>query len=254
MSKITFAHRNLADAGTVAASSEVKSLPAAFLQDPDITKVWRSLNVHSASLVVDIGQAAECGVVMLANANVSTIATIRIEAAASAAFTTLLFDSGTGTVALATRNGLVVSYFQPVAARYWRITITDLLVSYIEAGRLFLGAWRELRYNFKLPAKAVVDDPSASTRSYGGQISTDRRRQTLGVELDLNLIEQEALEYWPDIVWWCGSAGDLLMTLDRDRPNPTDVSIWGLLQQPLQLPTQVAFNLFTCSFRLMERI
>ena len=254
MSKITFAHRNLADAGSIVASSALPNLPAAFLQDPDITKVWRSAAAAPLTLTVDLGQAALAGVVMLANCNIASSATIRVEASDAADFSSTALDTGTLGISLAARNGLAVAYFAPTSARYWRITITDPLVAYVEAGRLFLGAWRELRYNYQLKNRSITSSVSIATESYGRQTWVDRRRQRTGVAMQLWLTPDEALYFWPDLLWWCDTAIDCLITLDRDQSNPAEVSLWGLLQAPLEDVEQTYPNLLSTSFRLMERI
>jgi len=211
-------HNNAVDRAVIAASSEVAAMPVVNLQDLQRTVVWRSSVTGSQN--IDITLAADEDQVQafsLVDHNLTLSGTVQIQAWNDALGgldrvlnTTLqpyqpvygydanLYGEGLFGGYDIYINGLSIAdareVLRPIltsqiapalSARYWRITINDISLSYYQAGRIYLGpAWQPAT-NFSWGAKKSRDSRTRRRESRGGQFySNPQTNRTL---IDFNL-------------------------------------------------------------------
>ena len=289
MSKITFAWWNLADKFPPAVSSAKPSLPAKFLNTPDITQKWRSNGDNSVTITLAFGTAMAVGVVALINTNLSEGATIRITTADGVAVPVpgsgpielnlidlgsdgLLYtgtandyivwrptvtgtggtDSGLLPVKLDRRTGNLIAWFPQIVTTGIELVITDHSVDYIEAGRLVVAGWDELSYNFQFGSQELMSDVSPVTESLGRQTWVDQRPERDGWQFNLQFTSVEAQRF-RQMIRWLRSSKDMLVCIDRDDDNPAEMTMWALIQQPLPSLVTSAPNYWTASMQVLER-
>lgn len=190
------------DAATLAASTAASGYPATNVQDKLRKRCWRTTDVSGETLTIDMGEAVYCNALALINHNLTCSGAITIEASNLASFATLLLDQdedacheiigyGEGGYGMAGYGGAIPEALRPiydpepvrviyldeaVAARYWRITLTDAgnSAGYLEVGRIFLCLYEEFSRLISYDSEYGGLDESQSMRSLGGQLWIDR--------------------------------------------------------------------------------
>lgn len=286
MSNLILAYNNRADTpATLSGGSWLSALPLANLQDRVFAHVARSTDdaLASTKFDLDLSQTRNIRALALANHNASTQATWRVRAADDAAFTAVAYDSGWVDVwpdayaigfpewedssfwdykptadERAAFTPLAIRILpQRLAARYWRVEISDVdnPDGYIEIGRLFLAdAWQpEINAAYGAQTGYVTDTLVES--SLGGTDYFDARpnrrvaRFVLGaMTLDTGLARAF------DLTRTSGISGEVLLVFD---PDDTTHGIWrsflGRLRElsPLEYPFP---DLHSMAFEILETL
>src|SRR5262249_17409855 len=140
------------DAATLAASSQVATLPVTNLQSMPPKRKWRASGAAAEYIELDFGTGVAANGLALIGHNLTGSATIRVRGKATYPVTiSPAVDTGSVSAWPASGKPTVArwpQYFSWVAwtsigtLRYWRIDIADGTNSagYIEAGRLMLGS------------------------------------------------------------------------------------------------------------------
>lgn len=119
-----FSWINAIDGGIVAAGDQVTTLPASYLQDPKIQKVWRSGVSTSTYVTVDLRAPVALGVVGLFGMNLAATDTVRIRLSNVALGSSELLDTGVQACnAVTGYNQYVYIPATPITVRYIRIDI-----------------------------------------------------------------------------------------------------------------------------------
>ena len=184
MGNAAFAYDNLADADatTITASDALALAPASRLTDPHVARTWR-VNDDEATLTIDLGSsvsfAADELTIMLAGINLTTDGTTRVRVSNTDPTGVLgeQYDSGSATGRVNERYGYLIALVTAaVTARYILINLSETGLSYIEAGRLFIGERNEVAINFDLGWSRQAMRRSRDTDGVDGQTFVDLRR------------------------------------------------------------------------------
>lgn len=264
------------DAATIAASSEVATLPVANVQAMDPKKVWRAEGT-TEYLTLAFDEPVTADMLVINRTNLSDMATIRIRGAVAEADVTAspLFDTGYRSPWPSTGRGTLRSWqaylgavdFSDVntsAMQYYRIDFLDpgSTAGYVEVGRLALGpAWRPST-NFDFGGKALARiSKDVQTETDYNQIFTDRRPSARRIELQIAALNAiEVKRGIAEITRLRGLWGDVFVLLD---PAAADVdfqllSMQGVFTAPQEHQIVPAFDpdgyLLTVQFMMREVI
>lgn len=133
-------YSNQIDTAGLSGGSWHASYPLTNLQTRNLGEKARTTNALAASSVLnlDLGSAQTIGVVALVAHNLSAAATVRIQGSSAADQSVALYDS---TALVYSGSDYAMALPTPVAARYWRISISDTSnpAGYVQMGRVFCG-------------------------------------------------------------------------------------------------------------------
>jgi hypothetical protein len=258
MSNAAIAHTNLADLGSVTASSSVALMPPSRLLDPHVARKWRSASATGQNLTFDLGSLKLFDTVAIVGTNLTAGGTtqLRVSGTDATALGSLLYDSGAATGRVDPSYGYLI-FLMPssVSGRYVRVDLSDAALSYVEAGRAFIGRRTQLSSNFTPGWTRGWVDRSRRTESRGGQIYVDRNTTYRTLELSfemLTLTERDGI--LEDIDRLSGERDDILMLTNPASTNLGRDSVWGLIDgnQPVVQPYVV--DRFNKSYRIRERL
>lgn len=214
-------YENLADAGTLSASSQVATLPVTKLQDHQRTMTWQATGCADEYVDLACNGDNYAAAIALVNHNLSGTAQLVITAGSSPGASDLgtyelevwpaLFGAGEGApgehgaggalsddeITLMYTDPVTVAYFGPVAAPFYRARLLDPdnQAGYVRAGRLFLGPYLELPQVFDWGYSPQRVSLSKKTYSDWGNRWVDRRRWRRSVPLDFKRLPT-------DVVMW----------------------------------------------------
>lgn len=229
---------NLADDGSLTASPSASLMPVSLLQNPHVSKVWRSIT-SPHYVICDLGFSASIDVVALFGMTASANSSVRVRASSSDPTVTssLDFDSGTiddGDPEFDTRYGsLIYLRGTPVTTRYVRIDITEFSLTYVGAGKILIGLKEVFTYNFAPGARRGWTDRSRREESPGGQtlIFPDNKYRTFEVNFDwVPKDQQDGL--WETLGRLNGNSEPVLFMLDTDSDKLPMHSVYGLVISP----------------------
>lgn len=250
---------NLADGGSVTASSEIAGMEASKLQNPNvIDDLWRSTS-NAEQLTLDLAGNRTLDTVVVLGLNLTLTATIRARVSTSAGgvssgdlwdltydLSNAEFDPDYG--------GFVLLLPASVSARYVRFDIADTSLAYIEAGRLVVGARTQLSYNFAPGSHFDWSDPSIVQKSKGQQTLIWQRPGFRSASIDIPWVSNA--QRWgliETIGRVNGRHSDILMVLDPGADNLPQWTIWGLLtDMPASVFTAIP-DLFSKQLQIEER-
>lgn len=259
MANAAIAYRNLADDGTVSASTAEPAMPVSRLQNEHVGKRWRS-TAEPGYVILDLGSSMSIDTIALLGMTAAAGASCQVRASASDATVTgsLSFDSGSlsdGGAYFDTDYGaLVYIRSSPVSTRYVRIDITDTPASYVEAGRLFVGLREAFTYNFAPGAGVTWADRSRKTISAGGQTLIFPDNKVRSVDLNFEWVtaaQREGLIESIDRI--NGQSIDVLMILDTDSDSLPRDTIFGLISAPAPNLYSPIADIFSRAYRIEER-
>ena len=181
MANLIIGYPNRIDSATLSGGSWEASLPLNNLKDRRLAKVARSVDALAASTKFDIDLTTDRAIklICLVKNNLSLDATYRIYGSTVSNFATTVYDSGSSEVWQAIYNttdleweddnywdgkptaeyladlsttstlNLIHILNQPIAARYWRVEITDTTNAdgYVEIGRVFIASQWQVTNN-----------------------------------------------------------------------------------------------------------
>lgn len=125
---------------TLTASSEVVELPAENIQDPRVSKQWRTTGDTDEYIVIDAGAGntlTPSSAVVLGH-NLTNASTVKIQGNATDSWGSPTIDE-----TFTYNAGTMIEYFTGSALRYWRFHFADSANpdTYIQIGRLILGVY-----------------------------------------------------------------------------------------------------------------
>jgi hypothetical protein len=237
MSNLRILYRNLADAATLGASpAMVSTLPVTNLQVTGRAKVARTTSTADQALTGDWGSAQPVNGVVLWRHNLTETATWRVRLYAGANQTgTLLYDSGglagammplgdlrwgVDPLGATLHRGWTVAYqavlWTPtVQARSFRIDLSDAgnPAGYLQAARLFIGAYWSPVQNFDYGASLAWLDDSELIRTDGGSLRTLIRATSRQLGFSLSQMDAADRGAFTDIIREVGKATELFVSL-----------------------------------------
>lgn len=259
MANAAIVYQNLADSGSVSASTSETEMPVARLQNQHVGKRWRS-TAEPAYAIVDLGSSMSIDTVAMLGGTWGATAAAQVRGSTSVATvdSSLAFDSGSlaqGTSLDSDYGALIYLLSSPVTTRYVRVDITDTPASYVEAGRLVVGLREAFTYNFVPGAGIAWTDRSRKTKSAGGQtlIFPDNKFRTAELNFEwVTEAQREGLVESIDRV--NGQSTDVLLMLDTESDNLPRDSIFGLIDAPAATIFTGIPGIFSRSYRIEERL
>lgn len=265
MGNAAIAWVNLADAGTVRASTALTLTPAARLQDPHVARKWRAQGSAAEYVIVDLGALVPLDTVALLGVNLSAAGATRIRASDSdsSVVASILYDSDYGGPTAGRvdpRYGSLIHPLpSPVSARYVRVDLVEPALPYVEAGRVVVAARSQFSINFGFDWSRGWVDRSRKTEGRGGQIFVDADNAYRVLELSFDYLTQA--ERWAvleDVDRVNGEHADVLFLTDPASTNLGRDSVWGLVEGLSAVRQQRAWKAglpaYAKSFKIRERL
>jgi hypothetical protein len=228
---------------TLSASGSVLLAPPTVLRNPHVGKKWRD-NAASTWIAIDMGASFSISTIMLAGVSggnplfrvrLSNVSTSGVE----------LHDSGTisGVPYFDSDYGMFVYLLStPITARYVRVDISEVGVSYIEAGRWFVGPRDQFTINMQTPWTRTPIRGSVDVIGVGGQTYVDLRSGYWQTHASFEfLTEAEAYGFVEDISNAIINTGhrDLLWIKDPSSTNLSRDCIWGYPSENLEISQNI---------------
>lgn len=249
---------NKIDAATLSAGSAAAGLPVTNVQHAHLSRRWHmAAGVKSSYLLADLGSSIACAVLAVLGTNLTGAATYRLRASNTdvTAVAGELLDTGVVAGAAKTGYGAIYRPFAAVAARYWRLDLTDTSVAdHIEVGRVFLGpSWQpsiDLLYGWSI----TPTDPSRRAQSIGRQTHVDVLPQSRVLEFKLSFMD-EAEMYGNAfaLARANGLAKDVLAIPVETSAYLSEQAVFGLLVQSEPLVHE-AWQIYRMQYQIEERL
>jgi hypothetical protein len=225
------AYINLADLGSVSGANSLPLVPASRLQNIHVARKTRA-STNSEAYTFDLGANYSLDTVALigANSTITGFSRVRVSASDPTALTGTLYDSASIQGLIDPSYGSLVSLFTPVNGRYVRIDYSDAALSYMEAGRAFIGLRHQFEYNFTVGWSRSREDRSESLESEGGQTHTNVRNSRRVLDVNFEQLSDDEILMMEEIDRIHGTHGDVLFITDPTSLNLSRASIWGRLE------------------------
>lgn len=281
MANLMLGFPNLLDQATISGGSWQATLPLAHLQTRTLGKVARSADttIESTRFDLDLGKDRTIRALALANHNLSSVATLRITAAATADFAVPIYDSGTveawpvvyplesleweddnwwdGKYTAEEREGYTWTHVHILAAvvlaRYWRVEISDPTNTngYVQIGRPFIGPCWQPENNMSYGIGLQWETDTVTQRARSGAMYFERRTPRRVTRFTLeHMSENEALANALEIQRRAGIDAEVLYIYDpADTVHAIRRQFLARLRElsPIENPYcnghQTAFNL-----------
>ena len=169
---IRFCYTNYADSAVVSASSEATALPAANVQSMWRSKPWRSTGCASEWIKFDLGAAKNILAVILTGHNLTSAATVHVQANASDVWTSPSVD----VVIPWSARDLVYLWTANQSYQWWRITFADAANpdGFISLGRAYVGLAPAPERQFSSHSRQPVDPTVISPSTDGAETFDDK--------------------------------------------------------------------------------
>jgi hypothetical protein len=252
---------NLADVGTVGASSAASTMPASNLLTPHVSERWRSQS-GTAWFVLDLGSLKSIDTVMLRGMTqgASSAARVRLSSTDSTGAAGDVSDSGSLTSGVSTYfdldyGALLYLLSAPANCRYVRIDLTDPDADYVEAGALLAGLRDEFAFNFAIGGGITTIDRSRKAQSSGGQTLTWNDNQYRQIALSFDWINAtQRYGVLERMLRLNGAHKNLLLIVDTDSANLARDCIFGLVFSQTPVAYLAVPDLFSQQLTINERL
>lgn len=258
-------YQNLADDGTVAASSWIAAAPPSVLQNAHVTRRWKGNNGAAEYISVTWPTAQSIDTIALFGCAVVDVGVERVMSAAASSRIRVssvdvtglagdLYDSGNVAGAIREQYGALVS-LRPAAlsARAVRIDLSESGVDAVMAGRIVIGLRSAFTVNFGYGWAFGYDDLSRRRKSVGGLSFVDRDDRYRVLNLTYESLDQaDRYAHVHEIDRLNGISRDVLFVTDSASAQLDRDSIWGLIQD-MSPPTQPNIAFFSKMYRIEER-
>ena len=223
--KIRFLYNFEFDSATITASSEVTTLPAANVVHKLAGRVWRTSGASFEWIKFDLGNAKQIKEVAIVNHNLTSGATITLEANSLDAWTSPPFS-----IAIPWRQTMVI--FLDQTYQWWRITFADTENpdGYIEVGRICAGVYYEPGRNIINDYHKIYVDPSTSFETPGWQRYYQLKRLYWQYKVAFRDLEEPEQDNLLTMYKAIRNTEPVIVSIDPDKPEDT---IYAELKTPL---------------------
>jgi len=224
------------DGGTISASSEVAGLEGSNAIHDFVGKPWRSTGDTSETWTNDLGSATALTCFGMFNHNLTSSATVKLQANSSDSWGSPPFDQTLTVATDADGNVLprLVHFPSTSSYRYWRIDIADASNpdGFVQVGRFMAGSYWE-------PTRTVTDgfvirthDPSQGTRAPGTGWFARQRNKYREADVGFELYNRNQHEKFDAVFSRVGQTKPLILALDPAN-HPTKDSMYCKVTSPL---------------------
>lgn len=243
--RIAFA--NKWDDYTITATTEHANYPKENTQDSRLSYYTRTTGLSDQYWTIDLGSAQACTCACIGGHNLTSSATLRIEAS-SDNFATIHFTSNITDWMV----GPIVHFFASQTYRYWRFYIdddtnTDL---YLQIGRFFVGTFLQVTPTSEVPFTQGSFDTSKVSFSISGQSYLDKglTGKIYKYSFPSTSYAQKVLidAFYSDV-----SIGTPFFFVNTENSYSVFVPMYCVLQEPIEWKYSGS-NLFTYGFSIKE--
>src|SRR5215213_1463268 len=232
MANAAIAFLNLSDAtaAVIGATTEATLMPVSNLKQSHVARKYRSTG-NSTTITINLGSQQNVDTVALMGLNLTVAGTVRVRVTNSGDVTQ--YDTGTVGGVVDPSYGMYVGAIPSVVSvQYVYITLSDATLSYIEAGRVFVGLRHSFDGNFAPGWSRRYVDRSRSTESRGGQLYVDRDNTYREFDLTFEWVtDAELTAFVEPLDRISGTHSDVLLMTDPAATNMGRFSVWGLLTE-----------------------
>jgi hypothetical protein len=251
MSNAVIAYSNIADTGTLTASSASLLLPLSNIQVAHIARKWRGNSASTDFVVVDFGSLQSLDTVAVIGITGAQIRT-RLSSTDATGAAGDAFDSGTIAV-----DQSYLSYISlvpsVVSARYLRVDITTTGL-FVEIGRIFAGVKTQFAYNFIAGWTRTWNDLSTRTKTLSGQTQIFPRSVYRSYDVSFDFLKQVDRDGFVETIDRVNALKtDVLYISDPSSQNLSRDSVWGLMTA-LTAVIQPSPGIFTKQYQIEERL
>lgn len=270
MANAALLYENLADDGTVSASSALSSAPATRLQNVHVRRRWKGRLGDSEWVLLDLGASTLVDTICLfglagifdgTERNLSELAIRRVRLSltdptgeAGEVYDSDDNDSGVGFIKEA-YAAMVELLDTPVSARYVLVDLSEVTAEAIMAGRLVVGLRDQFIYNFFANWSFGYVDLSRRKKSAGGQTFVERDERYRVLTLDFGAIdEDDRYGFIHEMDRINGMSRDILFIIDPESDDITRDTIWGLPPELSRVTQPYMDDIFAKSLSIEERM
>ena len=250
-------------AATIAAGSQVVTLPAINLANSQVFQRWRTSGTVSSNFTVDFGAAKTVGVLAIAQPQDATMFaatdTVRHRLDAVTAGAGALLDTGAISCGIVDGYGLHVYVLaSPVSARYWRCDINAVSLTtqgYFDVGRAWAGPAITPSRNFGYGwSDQWVDESVVSIAARSGVEYIDPRARRRIVKATWPfLTATEGRNTVKELLRSAGARNQLLFVPDSAASTIQTDAILGRLSGPVPI-AQVAFPQYAADLSIRQSL
>lgn len=221
---------DLALLATLSCATANALYPAANLITQQRDETLRTTGVSAQVIRATYAANQSVSAVALCRHNLTAAATWRVQLYSDAAWTTQVADSGTVTAFISTDPGPFdtvtdatfkvlknsVAWFSATTVRSVQVTLTDAgnAAGYLEASRLFIGAYVELGQNPDWGHSISWDDPTTQSRTLGRSLlSQNNGERTRSFDFPFSLLDPTPRNYLADLMRVYGMERDFFMSM-----------------------------------------
>lgn len=251
MSNAVIAYSNIADTGSLIASSASLLLPVSNIQVAHVARKWRGNDGPTDFVIVDFGSLQSLDTIAVLGITGNQIRA-RLSSVDSTGTSGDAFDSGTLAVdqSYLSSISLVTSV---VSARYLRIDLTTT-GSFVEIGRMFAGVRTQFAYNFIAGWQRTWNDLSTRTKTLSGQTQIFNRNVYRSYDVSFDFLKQADRDGFVETIDRVNAMKtDVLYISDPSSPNLSRDSVWGLMTA-LTPVVQPSPGIFTKQYQIEERL
>lgn len=260
-------YENLADAGTLDASSWIAAAPPATLQNHHVGRRWKGRLGDTEYIVADLGASVSVDSLALlgcqyvaaddtqANMTSAAVTRVRFSTADATGAAGDAYDSGSAAARINAAYGALVKHLAaPVTGRYLRFDLSQSSATALLAGRVVAGLRSPFSINFSYGWGFGYSDLSRKTKSAGGQtfIERDDRFRVLTASFDF-MSESNRYGFVLEVDRLNGISRDVMFIIDPESAAPDRDTVWGLLTD-MSPPTQPHFEHYAKSYSIEERL
>ncbi len=244
---------NLADLGTISASSSILLSPPSTLQTPDVTERWRSAEAGQGNFIEYISSSFDTIAVEGTTMSATGQARVRVSSTDSSGVAGDIEDTGWFVVD-GGYNRLVVLLTSVATSGYVRVDLSDPGEDYVEAGRLVVGERTQFTVNFQYGWGSGYVSRSIINKTAAGLTKIWRRSKVRTLDVTFSFLsESERHGLVETIDRDNGVEDDILFIVDPTSSKLERDSIWGLATTLSQV-TQPYPEIFVKQYQIEQRL
>ena len=244
------------DGASVTESSQASTdLQAENVLHDHIAKLWRTTGKASEWIRFDLGSAKQIKVFSMFSFNLTSSATVTLQANASDSWGSPSFSQAL-TIPTDSDSNVIqrIVYFLDQTYRYWRVTLADssYTASYLDVGRMAAGNYYEPTRNIGQGFNITMLDPSEGSRVAGRQTFFRNRKRYRRAPVSFNLQDQTQTDKLSTVMEKVGNSKPLVLALDPTN-RPSKDSMYCYLETPLSQSHQFISNYNTATLVFEEK-
>ena len=261
MANLMLACAAITQKATLTSSMVAAGLPLSNLKTSPIGQLTRFLTPDEAYIQIDLGENPQAiDLIALLGHNASAAGEVRVVGAADVPSLTSAPDYDSGALPMTEGDALARNHFllhlpAGIALRYWRISMGDASLTYIDVGRLYLSKVFQPETNMDYGTQEGFIDPSTIARTKSGRGVPNERPKYRYAEFSLTFgSKEEMFGQAFDLDRWSGTTRDVLFINNYDdKPLLQKRTIYGRMAA-LNPVVNAYYQLFEKTYRIEEII